>query len=410
VDPFVDWEEMMLLTQKIIDTVPSKKKYHDGGGLYFYKSSHHKGKWSFRFTRNGRAQEMGLGSYPAIGLKAARTKSGKYRCLHESGINPLEDRKNKRLQQKYQQANRFSKMAEIYFSEQKEAWKNLKHRKQWIQTLRTYAFPKLDKKPLSELTTDDFHEVLKPIWYTKNETARRLQQRMQRVMSWSITKRLYHKDKNPAQWVQNLEFLLMRSYTVQTPRPHPSLRWQDIPSFYAELSTLSSMSALALRFLILTIGRTSEILGCQRSEINREKKTWTLSERRMKKGIAHTVPLSSEAMEIIDTLWQKHNHAYIFPSNVKPNTPLSNMAMLNLMKRHFSELHVVPHGFRSSFRMWSEEVKPELRNAAEITMAHKIRNPIEGAYMRSDLLDQRRDLLEEWAHHVSKDCKKDKIC
>ena len=400
----------MLLTQKIIDTVPSKKKYHDGGGLYFYKSSPHTGKWSFRYMRYGRAQEMGLGGYPAINLTAARQQRDNMRTLLSKNINPLEERRKQRQQLCHEQGLRFSDVAKQCYEERKLSWKNEKHRKEWIQTLRTYAYPILDKNPLGELTTDDFYEVLKPIWYTKNETARRLQQRMQRVMSWSITKRLYHKDKNPAQWVQNLEFLLMRSYNVQTPRPHPSLRWQDIPSFYAELSTLSSMSALALRFLILTIGRTSEILGCQRSEINREKKTWTLSERRMKKGIAHTVPLSSEAMAIIDTLWQKHNHAYIFPSNVKPNTPLSNMAMLNLMKRHFSELHVVPHGFRSSFRMWSEEIKPGLRNAAEITMAHKIRNPIEGAYMRSDLLDQRRDLLEEWAHHVSKDCKKDKIC
>lgn len=399
-----------MLTQKKIDTVPSKKKYHDGGGLYFYKSSPHKGKWSFRYTRYGRAQEMGLGAYPAITLSAARQQRDHIRTLLSKDINPLEERRNKRQQYLHEQGLRFSDIAEQCYTERKAAWKNLKHRKQWIQTLRTDVYPVLNKKPLGELTTNDFYEVLKPIWYTKNETARRIQQRMQTVMSWSITKRLCHKEKNPAQWKENLEFLLPRSHTIQIPRPHPSLRWQDTPSFYAKLCQLSSYSALALRFLILTIGRTSEILGCQRREINRENKTWTLSEKRMKKGKAHTVPLSSEAMEIIDMLWQKHNHAYLFPSSVKPDTPLSNMAMLTLMKRHFSQLQAVPHGFRSTFRVWAEEQRPELRNAAEITMAHKIRNPIEGAYMRVDLLDQRRGLLEEWAHHVTKDCKKDKIC
>jgi integrase len=399
-----------MLTQKKIDTVPSKKKYHDGGGLYFFKSSSHKGKWSFRYTRYGRAQEMGLGGYPAITLSAARQQRDHMRTLLSKDINPLEERRKQRQQLRHEQGLRFSDVAEPCYDERKLSWKNKKHTKQWIQTLRTDAYPILDKKPLGDLTIDDFYDVLKSIWYTKNETARRIQQRMQTVMSWSITRGLYNKEKNPAYWEENLQFLLPPSNTVQSPRPHPSLRWQDIPSFYAELCTLSNYSALALRFLILTIGRTSEILGCQRSEINRAKKTWTLSEIRMKKGIAHTVPLSSEAMMIIDTLWQKHNHAYLFPSSVKPNTPLSNMAMLKLMKRHFSALQVVPHGFRSSFRMWSEEVKPELRNAAEITMAHKIRNPIEGAYMRSDLLDQRRDLLEEWAHHVTKDCVKEKMC
>ncbi|PPR30567.1 MAG: Prophage CP4-57 integrase [Alphaproteobacteria bacterium MarineAlpha9_Bin2] len=337
-----------MLTQKILHGLPLHKKRHDGGGLYFVKSSRQTGKWSFRFTRNGRAHEMGLGRYPEVTISQARSRRNQYQEQLNQGQNPLRERQERRHREQHHQSVRFSQVAEECYQQRKLAWKNTKHAKQWIQTLRTYAFSTLDKKPVGELTSQDFERVLQPIWYEKNETAHRLQQRLQKVMSWTITKGLYSKEKNPAAWVENLEYLFVRPYLVQQPCPHPSLRWQNIPAFYAKLCTYQAYSALALRFLILTIGRTSEILGCQRHEIDQHHKTWTLSESRMKRGKAHTVPLSSEAMRIIDVLWKQHNHAYLFPG-LNPEKPLSDMAMLMLMKRHFPEIKAVPHGFRASF-------------------------------------------------------------
>ena len=180
----------------------------------------------------------------------------------------------------------------------------------------------------------------------------------------------------------------------------------EVPAFMAELSDNSSVSALALRFLILTATRTSEVLHAQWQEIDREAAVWTIPADRMKTRREHRVPLSDAAMTVLEELPCLEGNPYLFPG-ARHGHPLSNMALLLLMRgmgygASDERGHYVPHGFRSSFRDWSGEVSSFPRDVAEMALAHVIENKVEAAYRRGDLFTKRRKMMQEWAAYVGK--------
>jgi integrase len=182
--------------------------------------------------------------------------------------------------------------------------------------------------------------------------------------------------------------------------------YADVPAFMAELSSNGSVSALALRFLILTATRTSEVLQAQWQEINLEAAVWTIPAERMKARREHRVPLSDATLRILEALPRIEGNPYLFPG-ARHGRPLSNMALLQLMRGmgygvNGSRGDYVPHGFRSSFRDWSGEVSNFPRDVAEMALAHVIENKVEAAYRRGDLFAKRRRMMQEWADYVIK--------
>jgi integrase len=174
----------------------------------------------------------------------------------------------------------------------------------------------------------------------------------------------------------------------------------------AELSGNGSASALALRFLILTATRTSEVLQAQWQEIDLEAGVWTVPAERMKARRAHRVPLSNAAMSVLEALPRIKGNPYLFPG-ARHRRPLSNMALLQLMRGMGYGVDgdrgdYVPHGFRSSFRDWSGEVSSFPRDVAGMALAHVIENKVEAAYRRGDLFAKRRKMMQEWADYVGK--------
>jgi integrase len=172
------------------------------------------------------------------------------------------------------------------------------------------------------------------------------------------------------------------------------MAWQDVPRFYQSLKSRSSMAAKALRFTCLTGSRTSEVLGMQWEEINLESAIWTCPAIRMKNNKPHRVPLTAEMLAIITPL-KAMDSVFVFEGQ-KRNRPLSNMAMLMLLRRMKTE-GVTVHGFRSTFRVWASEETNIPREIAEMSLSHTIGNEVERAYARSDLLDKRRILMEQWS-------------
>jgi integrase len=171
--------------------------------------------------------------------------------------------------------------------------------------------------------------------------------------------------------------------------------YECVAAFVGELREREATAALALEFCILTAARSGEVLGLRRSEIDFDKKIWTVPASRMKAGREHRVPLSARTVTILKTLAEAHTGDFIFAGQAR-NKPLSNMAM-DMMLRRMKREGVTVHGFRSSFRDWAGNVTSFPHEVTETALAHVIGNKSEQAYRRSDALDKRRKLMEAWS-------------
>ena len=384
----------MNITKNKIKNLQTGKKIHDGRGLYFFKKGD-KGRWSFRYQRDGRCHEMGCGTYPEISIPMARERRESYKKMLSCGLDPITEKRKEEAKRKVINTKYFSDLAKVYIERKQFEWRNSKHRKQVGRTLETYAYKILDSKPIEDIEVQDVIRVLKPIWIKKTVTAQRVMQRIAKVIGMAKSLKLYHKD-NPAVWKGNLEFNLSDPFKISTVRHHPAMPYKILPTFYKLLLQNTSISSYALRLLILTVARTNEILGARRDEFDLQERRWVVPAKRMKANREHKVPLSDEAINIVKLRMRESNHELLFPS-VIGKKHISNMAMLQLMRRASSTYNkYVPHGFRSTFRDWAAETGNYDQNVVEFCMAHKLHSRVEGAYMRSDLYYKRAQIIQDW--------------
>lgn len=388
---------MKKLNAKQLQTLP-KDKYHDGNGLYISISKPGRGKWSFRYTINKKSREMGLGSYPDVSLSDARQLSFNNKQLLSKKIDPI-DEKNRVEVLRQQQNKTFSDIADLYIRTKKmPEWTNDKSYTSWKNTLNTYAAPILDSKPIVDINRDDIIGVLLPIWRKKTETARRIQQRLFLIFAFAKIRGWYNND-NPASWKEHLSLVLPDPYKIRKVKHHPSLPYSQINVFYKQLSEFDLFSAYALRMVILTVARTSEVIKSKFDEFDLEKKIWTLPYYNMKARREHKIPLSNEALNIIRFLRRKHNHEHVF-TNLVTDKHISDGAMLYILKSRFRDLKITTHGFRSTFRDWAEETGLYQHNAIEFCLAHELPNKVEKAYLRSDLIEQRKIIMNDWGKYI----------
>jgi integrase len=371
------------LTARKVETA-KPGKYGDGAGLQLAVASSGAKKWVLRFLWQGKAREMGLGSYPEVGLAEAREKAIAARRLARTGIDPIAERKQDR------RVPTFGELADEVVAEQSKGFRNEKHKAQWAMTLREYAAP-LRLMPIDTITTEDVLGVLKPIWSTKAETASRLRGRVERVLNAAKAKG-YRSGENPAAWRGHLENLLPKRQKL-TRGHHAALPYADVPAFVAKLRKRDAVAALALEFAILTAARSGEVLGARWREIDFDARTWTIEPERMKAAREHRVPLSKRSVAILDKMNEARTGDHVFPGSVR-GRPLSVMAM-DMVLRRMGE-RVTVHGFRSSFRDWAGNETPFPRELAEHALAHVMGDKAEQAYRRSDALEKRRKLMDTW--------------
>jgi len=275
-------------------------------------------------------------------------------------------------------------------------FRNEKHKAQWKSTLETYAAP-LRAKPVDTIATDDVLAVLKPIWTMKAETASRVRGRIEKVLDAAKAKG-FRDGENPARWRGHLDHLLARPSKLSRGH-HAAMPYEQVAGFIAELRKREATAALALELCILTAARSGEILGMRWSEIDLEQKIWTVPANRMKAGREHRVPLSSRAAAILRHLERMKTGDFVFPGQAH-NKPLSNMAM-EMMLRRMKVDDATVHGFRSSFRDWAGNVSNFPREVVETALAHVIGDKAEQAYRRSDALEKRRKLMDQWAAYCT---------
>ncbi|RIA45411.1 tyrosine-type recombinase/integrase [Dichotomicrobium thermohalophilum] len=377
--------------------------YHDGGGLRLVVATSGARKWVFRYTINGRRRDMGLGRFPDVELAEARQVATRARRQVKAGIDPIVARDAEK-----RAVPTFTSLAAEYIRAHRRSWRNPKHARQWVATLKTYARHKIGARSVDALGTDDILAVLRPIWLSKTETAKRLQGRIENVLDYGAAHG-YRDAMNPARWRGHLDKLLPNPSRVKQTAHHPAMPYSDLPAFYRELEATPGLAYAALRFLILTACRTSEVLGARWDEVDLESGVWTVPAERMKAVAGarreHRVPLSAPALALLESLPRVGNSPFVFPG-ARPGRPLSNMALLQAMRRmgygkDGPRGHYVPHGFRSAFRDWAGEVSSFPRDVCEMALAHTIDNKVEAAYRRGDLFEKRRKLMEAWAAHCA---------
>ena len=339
--------------------------------------------WIFRFKVNGRQRDMGLGSLTLVGLAEARSAVIDARRLLYSGIDPIEEREERRRNAKFVAARiiPFKICAETYIKDHSPGWKNEKHKQQWSNTLATYAYPVIGDLPVQTVGTAEVTKVLEPIWQTKAETARRLRSRIEVILDAAKVKG-YRDGENPARWRGHLDKLLLARR--KAPKHHTALHWQKLAAFMPKLASEPGAAVLALRFLILTAARTGEVTGARWDEIDLASATWTVPAERMKADRQHRVPLSTAAVKVLKEAKKLavDRSEFVCPGR-KKSAPLSNMAFLMLLRR-VEGAGLTAHGFRSTFRDWVSDQTNYPRELAEIALAHIVASATEEAYKRSD--------------------------
>ncbi len=373
------------LTPLQIRNLKEPGRYSDGDGLYLELTGPSKGNWQLRATVNGRRRDIGLGSLALVSLKEARDAAFELRRDIQRGIDPVAERKRRRLE-----ILTFKAAALRVHAEQKASWKNGKHQDQWITTLENYAFPLLGNRLANDIEGPLIREVLLPIWLTKPETARRVKQRIGVVLDWA-----YASGMRPTE-------APMRSVSRVLPRQpkkdghFAAIPYDAVPSFRAHLHTRLSVPRLALEFLILTAARSGEVRGAKWGEIDLEAKLWTIPASRMKVGKEHVVPLSNAAIDLLERARQYHAPCsnLLFPGR-DVRRPLSDMTLLKILR--YADLPYTVHGFRSAFRDWAAEQTSYPGEVAEAALAHTVANKVEAAYRRTNYLDKRREMMADWA-------------
>ncbi|MGD9664467.1 MAG: tyrosine-type recombinase/integrase [Novosphingobium sp.] len=363
-------------------------RYGDGDGLYLLVGPTGSRSWVCRVQKDGRRRDIGLGSAKKVTLAIARERAAQVRTQIEVGLDPIAERR------KAEGIPTFREAAAIVFAENKAAWRNAKHRAQWMSTLTRYAFPEIGDMDVSKIDGAHVRDVLVAIWLEKPETARRVRQRIVAVIDWAIAKG-YRSTPLPMAAL-NKSLPKVKS----EPAHHKALPYAEVPAFMAKLRERESVGRLAFETLVLTAGRSGEIRGARWSEIDLDKKIWTIPEERMKAGREHVVPLSEAAVDVFRRAqaYREVRNDLVFPG-ARYGKPLSDMTLTKICRD--LDIPAVPHGFRSSFRDWAAEETDFDGSVAEMALAHAIGNKVEAAYRRGKLLEKRRKLMDAWAGYCN---------
>lgn len=362
-------------------------RYGDGGGLFLEVGANGAASWLVRMQKAGKRRDFGLGSLDKVSLADARKARDLVRGQFEAGLDPVVERK------KAEGVPTFKVAALAVHKAQKKAWSEGKHQSQWIRTLETYAFPVIGDLPVNKIDNHAILNVLGPIWIDKNETARRVRQRIGAVLDWAFVKG-YRETEAP-----------MRALGKGLPRVtaarghHEAMPFTDVAGFMARLRAgEDTMGRLALEALVLTAARSGEVRGAVWDELDLEAGLWSIPAERMKRKKPHTIPLSPAAVAVFKRALalRTGDAALVFPGLVKDKS-ISDATMAKVLKVMGETAK--PHGFRSSFKDWAGEVGGFPNELSEAALAHAVANKSEAAYRRGNLLDRRRAMMTAWADY-----------
>lgn len=378
-------------------------------GLYLQITPEGARSWVLRILIGSKRRDMGLGPADEVSLKQAREKAREAREQVRQGVDPIADRLDRRAAM----TARLSRMTfegafKAYAEDKLSELATDRDRARWKSSVERFAVPQIGSKPIDDLTIHDILRVLKPIWTEKAETARKLRARVEAIISWAIVHGHRKSDDNPARLRGNLDQILPKHSAVAKTVNQPAISIADAPLWFAALRKRNGTSSAALQFLALTAVRSGNVRHVEWSEVDEGAKVWSIPADKMKTARPHTVPLSGEAMKIIQAQPMLDDSPYVFAGG--RGRPLSDMSLSAVMRKlHAAELDAdrkgwvdknsgrpaVAHGLRSTFRDWAAETGVD-RDIAEIALAHSVGSAVERAYRRTDLRELRRAVMSDW--------------
>lgn len=384
------------LNALFVKSINKPGKYHDGNrtGLYLRVDANGAKFWIQRIMISGKRCELGLGSPPVITLANARSTALENKRTVVEGGDPLKAKRMARAIPSFKTA------AYEVFELNKPTWRNPKHAAQFINTIETYVIPKLGHMKVSDITPSDVMAVLTPFWTDKQETARRVKQRISLIFKWSIAQG--YRDFDPS---QNVAEALPKQTKVKNHRK--ALHYSEVPGCITAVqnSSAASTTKLAIELLILTASRSGEIRNARWEEFELENSPrstypiWRIPADRMKAKREHIVPLANRSIDILRAAKRLSDGTeFVFPG-ASPGKTLSDMTLSKLVKGLGYNADV--HGFRTSFKTWAQEKTDYQNEVSEMALAHTIKNKAEAAYARSNYFEKRCKLMQDWSDFLS---------
>jgi integrase len=371
--------------------------YIDGDGLLLVVRKRAKGddaepsrQWVLRVQFRGKRHDIGLGSTKTLDLGEARAEAARLRRIAKLGENPLDARRRAAEAP----SPTFREVAIAVHAEHSPTWRNEKHAAQWLASLESYAYPKLGSVPVDHIGAPLVRDALADFWLTRPETAKRVMQRIGTVLDYARSKG-WRQSETPLQAI--------RAGLPKQPRKaghFDAMPWEGVPGFFAgmgETLKAGDITSLLLEFTILTAARSGESRLASWGEMDLEARCWTIPANRMKAGKVHRVPLTVRTLEILDQMQKRRRGndpaELIFPGR-NLRKPIGAGTLSKALRT--AELACTVHGFRSTFKDWSQEQTSFPPALAERALAHAVRGKTEAAYARSDLFERRRELMAAW--------------
>jgi integrase len=392
----------MALTLKKIAKLPVGR-HHDRHGLYL-KITPNGGSWLLRYQCDHAKHWHGLGPLKDFDLKEARARARTARQQLRDGIDPIVAKQEQIAARRLEAARAisFEAAAKQFFDLHSPKWSSARHRQQFLNSLKQHAFSKIGDLPVASIGTPEVLSVLEPIWNSNFVTARRVRTRIENVLDWATVKG-FRTGPNPAKWKGHLAISMPGKGEIAKVTHHEALAFTEVPTFMAALAKRESVGARALEFLVLCTARTSEVLEARWSEIDLKAGTWTIPPERMKGRREHRVALTDRAVRLLKALPREAGSDLVF-IGARAGSILGNMVMPSLLKS--MNVDATVHGMRASFKTWASEQTSYPREIIEHCLAHVVGSKAERAYLRSDQIAKRRQLLQAWSDYISMPARK----
>jgi len=383
-----------LFVKRVAEGRGDPGKYFDGGGLVLRVTPSRTSSWIFRWSRDGQRREMGLGSVDAVPLAAARELAANARRIVAAGDDPLDERKSDRAKRS---GMTFDQAADRFIAAHAPGWKGGKSEAQWRAGMAAYVAPVIGSKPVAAVTTDHVLDILRPIWTTIPETANRVRNRIERILDWAKAQGL-REGENPARWRGHLALMFPSPVKLRKVEHFAAVPLAALPGVYERLGEIDSVGAAAARYCILTASRPGEAVKAAWPEIDEATAVWTIPAARTKANRPHRVPLSAEALAILEAMkpLRREGSDLVFPGQT-PGSHQSLSTLCDTLRRAGGGEATVHGTARSAFDDWAHERTSFPSAVVDRALAHAESDATKAAYRRSDLLEQRRTLMDQWA-------------
>lgn len=374
---------------------PKDKPYtlNDGNGLSLLIEPNGSKGWRLRYRFSGKAKLMSLGTYPNVALADARTARDEAKKLIAGGIDPAEVRKARKREIESRFGNTFEGIAREWYEKRFDRW-SPSYAEEMIETFEKDVFPYIGSRPIAEIKPMELLAVLSVLNDRgATEKLRKVRQRCGEVFRYAVI--TGRAEYNPAPD-------LVSAFAPHKKEHYAFLKTDELPEFFRILNTYtgSMIVKLAMRLLILTGLRPGELRQAEWPEIDFDNRLWEIPKERMKMRRPHCVPLSEQALNILEQLKPVTGHyQYIFPGRIHHSKPMSEMAMNVLIRRIGYAGRVTGHGFRHTM---STILHEQGYNTAwiETQLAHVDKNSIRGTYNHAQYLDGRREMLQWYADYM----------